>query len=108
MVWRSTRLHHGKIVSTNISTINSVVTASTKPGQTMPSLLREAPRRRPMLRPPAQKLAHRLCQRRQIAAQIGQGFLPPGTDFLQNAQQLHVDRAQAHPAFGIDMRSAGV
>ena len=36
-----------------------------------------------------------------VAAQVGQRFLPPGRHLFQDPQQLHVDRPQAHPAFGI-------
>jgi hypothetical protein len=52
----------------------------------------------------AAELAHRLRQRGQVAAQIGHRFLPAGAEFLEDAQKLHVHRAQAQARLGLDMR----
>lgn len=69
-----------KMVRTNIITIKSVVTASTKPGQ----IIEESRRRdSPMLACPAQ-LAHRRRQRRQIGAQIGGGLGAAGGHFFKD------------------------
>ena len=55
--------------------------------------------------PRAQQLPHRLRQRPQIGAQIRDAFLPSGRDFFKNTKQLHINRPQAHPAFGIHARA---
>jgi hypothetical protein len=56
----------------------------------------------------APELAHGLRQRGQIAAQIGHRFLPAGAQFLEDAQQLHIHRAQAQARLGLDMRLVDV
>ena len=96
----------GSVASTNIITINKVVTASTNPGQIIAESRRD--RSAMPLAPPdcaARQLPDRRCQPRQIGAQISHGFLPPRRHFLKDTKELHINRPQPHPAFGIHART---
>ena len=36
-----------------------------------------------------------------VKTQFGKAFLTSRREFFEDAQQLHINRTQAHPAFGV-------